>query len=215
MNLILFGPPGAGKGTQAKRLQSELGLPQVSTGDILRQAVAAGTALGKQVGPLMANGQLVPDELVVEIVRERLAAADVARGFTLDGFPRTLPQARALDAALARIGKKIDAVVSLEVPETELLARLSGRRTCPKDGAVYHLTQNPPKQEGVCDRCGSALEQRPDDHPEKIKKRLRVYAEDTEPVKAHYAAQGILRAIDGVGTQDAIFAAVRRSLGIK
>jgi adenylate kinase len=213
MNLILFGPPGAGKGTQAKRLQVELGYPQISTGDILRQAVHAETALGRQVKPIMESGQLVPDALVQQIVEERLNAPDCARNFTLDGFPRTLAQAEALDAALQKSHRKVDAVISLEVPEAELVARLSGRRTCPKDGTVYHFVQNPPRNEGKCDRCGSALTQRPDDQPDKVKERLAVYAQQTAPLKAYYRERGLFRPVDGVGIPDAIFSAIRRALG--
>ena len=213
MNLILFGPPGAGKGTQAKRLQVELGLPQISTGDILRQAIQADSPLGRQVKPIMEAGQLVPDQLVEQIVQERLSAPDCARGFTLDGFPRTIPQAEALDGALAALGKQVDSVVSLEVPEAELVARLSGRRTCPRDGSSYHTVQNPPRVPGKCDRCGTALEQRKDDHPDKVRQRLHVYAAQTEPLKAFYQQRGLLRPVPGVGTTDAIFAAIRRAIG--
>lgn len=213
MNLILLGPPGAGKGTQAKKLLSELKIPQISTGDILREAVRNQTALGKQVKPLMDAGQLVPDELVVGIVDERLKASDCARGFVLDGFPRTIPQAEALQAALARAGKKIDRVVSLEVPDELIVERMSGRRSCPKDGRVYHVTQNPPKVAGKCDECGGELAQRSDDAPEKVQTRLVEYARLTQPLKAFYEKQGLLARVEGVGAPEAIFSQVLRSLG--
>ncbi|MFN0064553.1 MAG: adenylate kinase [Myxococcaceae bacterium] len=213
MNVILFGPPGAGKGTQAKRLQSQLGWLQISTGDILRQAITLGTALGQRAKPLMETGKLVPDALVIEIVKERLAAKDVARGFTLDGFPRTIPQAEALEQALAALGKRVDAVVSLEVDQQELVARLSGRRTCPKDGSVYHVKMSPPLVSGRCDKCGGALEQRPDDMPDKVRNRLTVYGEQTAPLKSYYQQRGLLRAVDGLGTPDGIYAAIIAALG--
>ncbi|HEY1126695.1 MAG TPA: adenylate kinase, partial [Actinomycetota bacterium] len=163
MNLILLGPPGAGKGTQAKRLVDRFGVPQISTGDILRQAVKDGTELGKKAGPLMAEGKLVPDALVLDIVKERLLQPDAAKGFILDGFPRTIPQAERLEQALATHGKRLDAVISLEVPIDTLVERISGRRSCPKDGSVYHVVQNPPRRDGYCDLCGTGLVQREDD----------------------------------------------------
>ncbi|MCI0570690.1 MAG: adenylate kinase [Myxococcaceae bacterium] len=213
MNLILLGPANAGKGTQAKKLHVAFGIPQISTGDILRQAVKEGTELGKQAGPLMAAGQLVPDELVIGIVRERLAQPDCAAGFILDGFPRTVPQAEALDRVLEGLSKGLTAVVSLEVPDDVLAERAAGRRSCPRDGSVYHLTQNPPKRAGLCDLCGGELVQREDDRPEKVKARMVEYRAKTEPLKAYYEKRGLLRRVEGVGSPEGIFAEVRRVLG--
>jgi len=213
MNLIFLGPPGAGKGTQAKKLCADFGIPQVSTGDILREAVRQGTELGKQAKPLMDAGKLVPDELVVAIVKERLAAADCAKGFVLDGFPRTIPQAEALDVALAQLGKKIDAVVSLTVPESTLVERISGRRSCPKDGSVYHVTQNPSKREGACDVCGTPLIQRDDDKEDKVKARLEAFTRQTAPLKSFYTERGVLKDVDGVGSPDGIYEQIRKSIG--
>lgn len=209
MNLILLGPPGAGKGTQAKKLYAEFAIPQISTGDILREAVRNQTELGRQAGPLMKAGKLVPDELVVGIVKERLKAPDCRNGFILDGFPRTLPQADALGQALAQVGKRIDAVVSLEVPREKLLERLSGRRSCPKDGSVFHVTDNPPKRSGYCDACHAGLIQREDDQPEKITERLVAYEQMTAPLKDYYEGKGLLRRVDGVGATEGIYAAIK------
>jgi adenylate kinase len=215
MNLILLGPANAGKGTQAKRLYTEFGIPQISTGDILRQAVKDGTELGKQAGPLMAAGQLVPDALVIGIVRERLAQADCARGFVLDGFPRTVPQAEALNKVLDGMGRSLTAVVSLEVPDEVLAERSAGRRSCPKDGSSYHVTQSPPKRTGYCDVCGSELIQRDDDKPEKVKVRMEEYRAKTEPLKAYYEKTGQLRRVEGVGSPEGIFAELKRVIGAR
>lgn len=212
MNLVLLGPPGAGKGTQAKRLAARFGIPQVSTGDILRKAVKDGTELGKQAGPIMAAGKLVPDDLVVGIVRERLLQPDAAAGFILDGFPRTIPQAEKLEQALASFKKKLDAVISLEVPIDTLVERISGRRSCPRDGSVYHVVQNPPRREGFCDLCGASLVQREDDKPEAVRTRMEAYAADTAPLKDFYARRGLLQVVDGVGAPEAIEAAVVAAL---
>ncbi|HEY6910964.1 MAG TPA: adenylate kinase, partial [Myxococcales bacterium] len=175
MNLIFLGPPGAGKGTQAKRLIQRLGIPQLSTGDILRKAVADGTPLGKQAKALMDAGSLVPDEVVNGIVDEALASPSCAKGFLLDGFPRTVPQATALDEMLQRRGRKIDHVIELLVPEAELMSRLAGRQTCPKCQTPYHLKDNPPKKPGVCDKDGTPLVVRPDDAPDRVRQRLQEY----------------------------------------
>jgi len=215
MNLILLGPPGAGKGTQAKKLFADYRIPQISTGDILREAIRSGSELGRKADPIMKAGGLVPDDLVVGIVQDRLKAPDCQNGFILDGFPRTIPQADALDAALGGLDKHIDAVVSLEVPREKLLERLSGRRSCPKDGSVYHVTDHPPKRSGYCDVCGTGLIQRDDDHPDKITQRLVAYEKMTSPLKAYYEKKGLLRRIDGVGSPEGIYAAIRGAAGLK
>ena len=205
MNIILLGPANAGKGTQAKRLTEAHAIPQISTGDILRQAVKDGTPLGQKAGPLMAAGQLVPDELVIAIVQDRLRQSDCGKGFILDGFPRTIPQAEALERALAEMGMALNGVISLEVPA----ARSS---SCPKDGSVYHVTQNPPKQAGICDRCGTALIQREDDQEERVRARMVEYRQKTEPLKSWYGERGLLREVDGVGAPDDVFGRIQRAL---
>lgn len=213
LNLIFLGPPGAGKGTQAQRLAKRFGIPQLSTGDILRRAVAEGTPLGKKAKGLMDAGQLVPDEVVNGIVDEALIKPEARRGFLLDGFPRTVAQATALDEMLARRGRKIDDVISLEVPVEVLVDRLSGRLTCPVDGAVYHLRTNPPKKSGVCDRDGTALVQRPDDQPEAVRRRLAEYENKTALLKGYYKPRSVLRNIDGVGIPDEVETRIVSVLG--
>ncbi|WNG46774.1 adenylate kinase [Archangium minus] len=213
MNLILFGPPFAGKGTQAKNLYADFKIPQISTGDILRKAVREGTEMGKLAGPLMAAGAYVPDEIVIGIVEERLKEPDCANGFVLDGFPRTPPQAEALERMLARLGKKLDAVVSLEVPTEKLIERGSGRRSCPTCGAVYHVYQNPPKRAGFCDKDGAGLTQREDDKAEVIEKRLKKYETETASLKEFYAQRGLLKSIDGVGSPEGIYEDIKKALG--
>jgi adenylate kinase len=213
LNLIFLGPPGAGKGTQAQRLSKRFGIPQLSTGDILRRAVAEGTALGKKAKTLMDAGQLVPDEIVNGIVDDALNKPEAQRGFLLDGFPRTVAQATALDEMLARRGRKIDYVLSLEVPVEVLVDRLSGRLTCPVDGAVYHLRTNPPKKPGVCDRDGTPLVQRPDDQPDAVRRRLAEYENKTALLKGYYKPRSVLRNIDGVGTPDEVEARIISVLG--
>ncbi|MBI3006984.1 MAG: adenylate kinase [candidate division NC10 bacterium] len=213
MRLILLGPPGAGKGTQAQRLTRTLGIPQVSTGDILRAAVAAGTPLGREAKAYMDQGALVPDGVVIGIIRERLGAPDCARGYILDGFPRTAAQAEALGETLRALGTPLTAVLSLTVDPEELVRRLSGRRTCGNCGAAYHLETAPPRRAGLCDRCGGALLQREDDREETIRKRLAVYREQTAPLVAYYRGRGLLREVDGRGDIDDVFARVCRLLG--
>ncbi len=213
MNLVLLGPPAAGKGTQAKKLNAELGLPQISTGDILRAAIREGTEMGRKAKPLMDSGNLVPDDVVVGIIEERVRRPDCHAGFLLDGFPRTIPQAEALEGLLAKRGKRIDKVISLEVPAELIIERMSGRRSCPKDGSVYHLVQNPPKKAGQCDLCHGPLVQRDDDAPEKVKRRQIEYAEMTAPLKDFYAKRKLLASVNGTGAPDAIFAEVKKALG--
>jgi len=204
MKLILLGPPGAGKGTQAKMLTERFGIPQISTGDILRAAVKEGTPMGVKAKSFMDAGALVPDEVVVGIVRERLQKEDCAAGFILDGFPRTVPQADALKDSLAELGKELDAVVSLEVDTEALVERLTGRRTCRDCGKGYHVKFDPPATEGKCDACGGELFQRDDDREETIRKRLEVYREQTSPLVDYYRAGGMLIAIDGMQEIEAV-----------
>jgi adenylate kinase len=213
LNVILLGAPGAGKGTQAKRLVEKYRIPQISTGDILREAVRRGTPLGLQAGPLMSAGKLVPDELVVGIVRERIKQPDCDTGFLLDGFPRTVPQAEALERALTELGRSVSAVVELEVPADLIRARVLGRRSCPACGAVYHVSDSPPNSVGVCDRDGTALMTRDDDKPEKVEKRLSEFAALTRSLSPWYASRGLLRKVEGTGAPDAVFQAVVQVLG--
>ena len=213
MRLILLGPPGAGKGTQAKRLTDKFGIPQISTGDILRAAVREGTPLGKTAKECMDAGKLVPDAVVIGIIEERLKAADCKPGFMLDGFPRTVPQADALKEVVAKMGLKMDHVVSIEVPNEELVVRLTGRRTCKACGAGYHVTFDPPKAAGACDKCGGALFQRDDDKEETIRARLKVYDEQTAPLIAYYKNAGLLRPIEGRGGMEEIFGRILTALG--
>ena len=198
MKLILLGPPGAGKGTQAKMLTERFGIPQISTGDMLRAAVKEGTPMGLQAKACMDAGALVPDEVVVGIVRERLQQADCAAGFILDGFPRTVPQAEALTATLDELGKELDAVLSLEVDVEALVERLTGRRTCKECGRGYHLKFDPPRQAGICDACGGTLFQRDDDQEATIRKRLEVYREQTAPLAGYYQQHHLLSRVDGM-----------------
>ena len=211
MNLILLGAPGAGKGTQAELLMKKLQIPSVSTGNMLREAIRNGTELGKQVKKLMDDGCLVPDELVLSIVEERTAQPDCKNGFILDGVPRTLSQAEALDAR----GLKIDHVVSIEIADAMIEPRMTGRRVCTKCGASYHITANPSKVEGICDLCGGETAQRKDDAPETVRNRLAIYHQTTEVLKSYYAAQNKLRLVDGSGTIEETFAGIMSAIGEK
>ncbi len=212
MRLILLGPPGAGKGTQAVRLVNHFGIPQISTGDILRKAVKDGTELGTLAKGYMDRGELVPDEVVVGIIRERIAEPDCERGYILDGFPRTIAQAEALDEMLKKLKGGIDHVVNIAVGDEEIIKRLTGRRTCSSCGAGYHILFDPPKKEGVCDKCGGKLIQRDDDQEETIRARLRVYRQQTEPLIAYYKRKGLLRTIPGVGNMEEIFEAILKAV---
>ncbi|MBF0103716.1 MAG: adenylate kinase [Deltaproteobacteria bacterium] len=200
MNLILMGPPGAGKGTQAENICIKYHIPQISTGDMLREARKEQTKLGKEAESFMVAGKLVPDEVVIGIVDERLAKSDCQNGFLLDGFPRTVPQADSLAQILTRRNKKIEAVVSLDVPDTLVIERLCGRRVCGDCGASYHVAFAPSKKEDVCDKCSGGLIQRKDDSEVTIKERLRVYRDQTQPLISYYQQKGLLKAIDGTGT---------------
>jgi adenylate kinase len=210
--LILLGPPGAGKGTQAQMIAERYHIPQISTGDILRKAVKENTPLGMKARAFMDQGQLVPDEVVIGIVEERLKASDCQRGFILDGFPRTTAQAEALQAILPKIGISINHVINIEVDSEELVRRLTGRRTCKNCGMMFHLFFHPPKEEGICNRCGGTLYQREDDKEETIRIRLKEYEKQTAPLIQYYQLKGTLRAIQGVGEQDQIFARIVRLL---
>jgi adenylate kinase len=211
--LILLGPPGAGKGTQAKLLAAALSIPHISTGDMFRDHKARGTEIGRKVQAIMDSGGLVTDDITNAMVDERLARADVMAGCILDGYPRTVGQAEHLDGLLARLGRTVGKAVSYEVSEDALVDRIGGRRSCPACGAVYHVTQNPPKKVGTCDKDGAALVQRADDKPEKVRTRMQEYAAKTAPLKAYYAGRGLVVELDGLGAPDAILAETRRRLG--
>lgn len=210
MNLILFGPPGAGKGTQGEIICKTLDIPTISTGAMIRAAIKDGTELGKQASGVMASGGLLPDALIVGIVKERLAQADCQNGFILDGFPRTIPQAEALDA----LNVHIDCVLSLEVPDETIVERMSGRRSCPSCGATYHVAYNPSKDGIHCDLCGAELTQRADDRPDVVQNRLQVYHTETEPLKEYYEKKHLLKSVAGQDKVEDTTALVKKTLGI-
>ena len=210
--VVLLGPPGAGKGTQAKLLQERFAARQISTGDILRQAVAEQTALGKQAAEYIRRGELVPDRLIIDLVAEQLKDKDCEKGFVLDGFPRTIGQAQSLEAILKKMGIGLDCVLSVQVPDKLIVERLSGRRTCKGCGALYHLVFDPPRAAGSCNRCGGELFQRDDDREETIMNRLKVYDNQTAPLVSYYRERGLLREIDGVGGVEDIGKRVVRTL---
>ncbi len=212
MILILLGPPGAGKGTQAKLLALEYGVPHISTGDMFRDHKARGTDLGKKVQAIMDSGGLVTDDVTNAMVKDRLGRPDVAKGFILDGYPRTTAQAEYLERLLQSMGRKIDRVLSYEVAEELVVERISGRRSCPKCGTVYHVSANPPRRTGICDKDGTSLMQRDDDKPENVKKRMQEYADKTWPLKRFYQERGLVSEIEGVGTPEGILAATRAAL---
>jgi adenylate kinase len=212
LNLILMGPPGAGKGTQAERLVDDFDLPYYATGDILRAAITEGTELGAQAKPIVEAGDLVPDELMTGVIMERIDTPEAEDGFILDGFPRTIPQAEALDQALERRGRSLTAALLIDAPGDEVIRRLSGRRICAKNGHVYHMEFDPPKNDEVCDQDGSRLIQRDDDKPETIEKRLTVYAEQTEPLIDWYDERGLLRRFDGSRSPEEVHSHVRATL---
>jgi adenylate kinase len=212
LNLILVGPPGAGKGTQAERLMEDFGLPYFATGNILRAAVADGTDLGRKAKEYMDAGELVPDEVIIGVILEALDGDEARDGFLLDGFPRTVPQADALGAALDRVGRRLSAVLLIDVTDDEVVRRLSGRRTCVKSGHTYHVEFDPPKHDEVCDQDGSRLVQRDDDKPETIRKRLSVYHDQTEPLVAYYEERELLRRFDGSRTPTEVHDHVRATV---
>ena len=214
LNLILMGPPGAGKGTQASRLAQRLQVPAISTGDMLREEIRAGSALGREVRAYMDRGALVPDQLIIAIIEGRLQREDCSRGFILDGFPRTVTQAEALDRALYQLGGSVHRVGSLNVPTEEVVKRLSGRRTCRDCSTPYHVALDPPSKHDTCDICGGALQQRDDDHEHVIAKRLEVYARDTAPLLDYYRNRGLLAEIDGRGKHDDVLAALLATLDV-
>ena len=211
MKIIFIGPPGSGKGTQAKRLAGQLEVPHISTGDMLREAVADGTELGQKAAPIMKLGHLVPDDLMIGIVNDRLAKADAAKGFILDGFPRTLVQAEKLDNIVGNGNERLR-VLQLLVPDDAIVRRITLRRTCAQCGAIYHLENKPPVSDSVCDRCGAEVIARPDDTEEAVRKRLETFHRDTVPVAAYYKSKSVLREVDGVGPVDEVFERIEKSL---
>ena len=213
MKLIMLGAPGAGKGTQAKRIAAKYGIPHISTGDIFRANIKNGTELGKKAQTYMDQGLLVPDELVCDLVVDRIQQSDCEKGYVLDGFPRTIPQAEALTAALEKLGTGIDYAINVEVPDAHILNRMGGRRACLGCGATYHVEFNAPKQEGICDTCGAELVLRDDDKPETVQKRLDVYHEQTQPLIDYYTKAGKLAEVDGTKDMDDVFAAIVDLLG--
>lgn len=214
MKIIMLGAPGAGKGTQAKMIAEKYSIPHISTGDIFRANIKNGTELGKKAKTFIDAGQLVPDELVVDLVIDRFKEDDCKNGYVLDGFPRTIPQAEALDNALKAIGDKVDFAIDVEVPDENIVRRMGGRRACVGCGATYHVEFNPPKVQDVCDVCGEELILRDDDKPETVTNRLNVYHEQTKPLIDYYEKQGIVHTIDGTQTMDQVFSDIRKILGV-
>lgn len=213
MKIIMLGAPGAGKGTQAKMIAEKYGVPHVSTGDIFRANIKNGTELGKEAKQYMDQGLLVPDELTVRILLDRVAQDDCKNGYVLDGFPRTIPQAEVLDSELSKLGDHIDYAIDVDVPDENIIKRMSGRRACLTCGATYHIEHVPPKTEGICDKCGSKLVLRDDDKPETVKNRLNVYHEQTQPLIDFYTNKGVLKTVDGTLPMEEVFAAITAILG--
>ena len=213
MKIIMLGAPGAGKGTQAKQIAAKYSIPHISTGDIFRANIKNGTELGKKAKEYMDQGLLVPDELTCDLVMDRIAQDDAKNGFVLDGFPRTIPQAEALDAALTKIGQSMDYAIDVDVPDENIINRMSGRRACLNCGATYHIVSIPPKKEGICDSCGNALVLRDDDKPETVKKRLDVYHDQTQPLIDYYNGKGILKSVDGTQPMEKVFGDITAILG--
>ncbi len=213
VKIIMLGAPGAGKGTQAKQIAAKYQIPHISTGDIFRANIKNGTELGKKAKEYMDQGLLVPDELTCDLVMDRIQQEDCANGFVLDGFPRTIPQAESLDAALEKINQTMDYAIDVDVPDSHIVSRMSGRRACLNCGATYHVVAIPPKQEGICDACGKELVLRDDDKPETVQKRLDVYHEQTQPLIDYYNKQGILQTVDGTQPMEDVFANIVSILG--
>ena len=213
MKIIMLGAPGAGKGTQAKKIAAKYGIPHISTGDIFRSNIKNGTELGKKAKTYMDQGLLVPDELVVDLVVDRVNQDDCENGYVLDGFPRTIPQAEALTEALEKMGQKVDFAIDVNVPDENIVKRMGGRRACVTCGATYHMVYAPTKKEGICDTCGGELILRDDDKPETVQKRLNVYHDQTQPLIDYYTSQGILRTVDGTVDIDDVFRAITEFLG--
>lgn len=209
--LIFLGPPGAGKGTQARELAREWEIPHIATGDMLREARSAGTPLGQEAKAYMDRGALVPDDVIIRLIAERLGQSDAKRGFILDGFPRTIPQAEALDRLLEDLGQHLDGVIFFDVSAPELLRRLTGRRSCPQCQSTYHVVSAPPRRAGICDRCGAALIQREDDREATVRHRLGVYADQTSPLLDYYRRRGVLTTVSGEGAIDGIRQTIRRA----
>lgn len=212
MKIIMLGAPGAGKGTQAKMIADTYGLPHVSTGDIFRMNIKNGTQLGMEAKTYMDQGLLVPDELTVRILLDRVGQDDCKNGYVLDGFPRTIPQAEVLEDALTKLGDQIDFAINVEVPDENIIRRMGGRRACLSCGATYHIEHVPPKKEGICDVCGQELVLRDDDKPETVKNRLRVYQEQTQPLIDFYTKKGVLRTVDGTQDMQDVFSAIKEIL---
>ena len=213
MKFIMVGAPGAGKGTQAKMIADKYGVPHISTGDIFRANIKNGTELGMEAKKYMDQGLLVPDELTVRILLDRVAQDDCKNGYVLDGFPRTIPQAEVLDSELTKLGDHIDYAINVDVPDENIVKRMSGRRACLTCGATYHIEHVPPKKEGICDVCGSELVLRDDDKPETVKNRLNVYHEQTQPLIDFYTEKGVLKTVDGTVPMEEVFAAITAILG--
>ena len=213
MKIVMLGAPGAGKGTQAEMIAEKYGIPHISTGDIFRANIKNGTELGKKAKAYMDQGKLVPDELTCDLVADRIAKDDCSGGFILDGFPRTIPQAEALDKVLTERGEKIDFAVNIDVPDEAIVSRMSGRRACVGCGATYHIEFNPPKKEGICDNCGAELILREDDKPETVATRLKVYHEQTQPLIDFYEKKGALVTVDGTLPMDEVYKAILGKLG--
>lgn len=213
MKIVMLGAPGAGKGTQAKMIAAKYQIPHISTGDIFRANIKNGTELGKKAKSYMDQGLLVPDELTVDLVIDRLAQDDCKNGYILDGFPRTIPQAEALDAALAKLGEKMDYAIDVDVPDENIVSRMSGRRACTGCGATYHIIYNPSKKGEYCEVCGEKLILRDDDKPETVQKRLNVYHDQTQPLIDYYTKQSILRTVDGTQDMNDVFAEIAKILG--